>query len=98
MKCLPKGRRLKRGDIVEVEWFDCHSSDRLSLEEINDLADPGVTIAFGIVLRNGVTYLTIASELGADPQTDGFWIEQVPHGSIKQIRLLGKRDIETVQP
>jgi len=98
MRSAARSTKLMPGDIVEVEWFDCHSSDRLSLEEINNLADPGVTIAFGIVLRNGVTYLTIASELGADPQTDGFWIEQVPHGSIKQIRLLGKRDIETVQP
>jgi len=53
----------------------------------------GATVAFGIVLRNGVAYLTIASELGADQLTDGTLVEQIPHGSIKKIRMLGSKEI-----
>jgi len=63
MKSAPCSMKLKRGDVVEVEWFDAHSSDRLSIDEVDELDDPGATVAYGVVLRNGRDYLTIASEL-----------------------------------
>jgi hypothetical protein len=97
MKSAPRSTKLKRGTIVEIEWFDCHSSDRLSLGEVDELDDPAPTVAYGLVLRNGEDYLTIASELGADPFTDGTWVEQIAHGSIRKVRVLGKRGIEPAQ-
>jgi len=80
MKSSPRSSKLKRGDVVEIEWFDCHSSDRLSLGEVDELDDPAPTVAYGLVLRNGGDYLTIASELGADPFTDGAWVDRSPMG------------------
>ena len=97
MKGALRGSKLKRGDVVEIEWFDCHSSDRLSLGEVDELDDPAPTVAYGLVLRNGGDYLTIASELGADPFTDGTWVEQIAHGSIRKVRVLGRREIEPMQ-
>ena len=82
------------GDVVEIEWLDTHSTDRLTREEIDELEDPWPTLAYGVVLRNGPDYVTIASELCLDPGSDGTWIEQIPHGSIKRIRKLGKRRLE----
>lgn len=36
----------------------------------------------------------IASELCLDETSDGTWIEQIPRGTIKKIRKLGKRNVE----
>ena len=88
---------LKRGEIVEVEWLDTHSTDRLTHFEVEDLEEPGPTVAYGIVLRNGSKYLTIASELCLDPVSDGNWVEQIPHGSIRRMRKLGKRNIDLTE-
>jgi hypothetical protein len=87
-------KKSSRGDIVEIEWLDTHSTDRLTHLEIEDLEEPGPTVAYGIVLRNGSKYLTIASELCLDPVSDGNWVEQIPHGSIRKVRMLGRRSIE----
>jgi hypothetical protein len=88
------GKGLSRGDIVEIEWLDTHSTDRLTHSEIEELDEPGPTIAYGIVLRNGADYLTIASELCLDPISDGNWVEQIPHGSIRKVRKLGRNNID----
>ena len=90
-------KRFSRGDIVEIEWFDTHSTDRLTQQEIEDLEQPGATVAYGVVLRNSVWYLTIASELCLDPASDGNWVEQIPHGAIRRFRKLGKRDIDLTE-
>lgn len=50
------GQRI--GDIVEVEWLDTHSTDRLTHFEIEDLDEPEPTVAYGVVIRNGSDYLT----------------------------------------
>ena len=87
-------RRFSRGDILEIEWFDTHSTDRLTQLEVEDLEEPGPTVAYGVVLRSGVRYLTIASELCLDSASDGTWVEQIPYGAIRRFRKLGKRDID----
>ncbi len=88
-------QRVVKGDVVEIEWLDTHSTDRLTHEEIDDLDDPWPTLAYGLVLRNGRDYITLASELCLDPASDGTWIEQIPHGSIKKVRKLGKRNMDS---
>jgi hypothetical protein len=98
MKGALRGLKLKRGDVVEIEWLDTHSSDKLSLDEIEELDDPGLTVAYGIVLRNGRDYLTIASEFCTDLSSDGNYLEQIPHGTIQGIKMLGRREIEPVKP
>ena len=85
---------LQTGDIVEIEWLDTHSTDHLTRDELEELEDPWPTLAYGVVLRNGPGYITIASEFCLDPCSDGTWIEQIPHGTIKRIRRLGKRRFE----
>jgi hypothetical protein len=85
---------IARGDIVEVEWLDTHSTDRLTQIEIEELEEPGPTIAYGIVLRNGSDYLTIASELCFDPVSGGNWVKQIPHGAVRRIKKLGRRGID----
>lgn len=50
------GQRI--GDIVEVEWLDTHSTDRLTHFEIEDLDEPEPTVAYGVVIRNGSDYPT----------------------------------------
>jgi hypothetical protein len=90
-------KKFSRGDIVEIEWFDTHSTDRLTQLEVEDLEEPGSTVAYGIVLKNGSKYLTIASELCLEPVSDGNWIEQIPHGAIRRFRKLGKRDIDLTE-
>ena len=84
----------RKGDIVEIEWLDTHSTDRLTQLEIEELDEPWPTVAYGIVLRNGPRYLTIASELCLDSGSDGTWVEQIPHGSVKKVRKLGRRNLE----
>lgn len=95
MKNGSNSRKLKLGDIVEVEWYDTHGIEKLTIEEIINLDDPCTTIAFGIVLRNGTRYLTIASEISSDLSTDGNYLEQIPHGTIEGIRVFGKRKLES---
>ena len=90
-------KKFSRGDIVEIEWFDTHSTDRLTHLEIEDLKEPGPTVAYGVVLRTGVWYLTIASELCLDSASDGTWVEQIPYGAIRRFSKLGKRDIELTE-
>jgi hypothetical protein len=92
-KANGKSRKLKPGDIVEIEWYDTHGLERLSMDEIAELDDPEATVAYGIVLRNGSRYLTIASELCTDLSSDGNYLEQIPHGTIQRIRILGRRII-----
>ena len=91
-----KSRKLKPGDIVEVEWLDTHGLERLSMDEIAELEDPDATVAYGIVLRNGSRYLTIASELCTDLSSDGNYLEQIPHGTILRARVLGKRRVTDI--
>jgi len=83
----------KKGDIIEIEWYDTHSTERLTHDEIEDLEDPSPTIAYGIVLRNGPRYITIASEVCTDPFSDGSWVEQIPRGAIRKARRLGRRSL-----
>jgi len=90
-------KRFSRGDIVEIEWFDTHSTDRLTHSEIEELEEPGPTVAYGVVLRSGVRYVTIANELCLDTASDGNWVEQIPHGAIRRFRKLGKRDIDLTE-
>lgn len=86
-------RRLKKGMVVEIEWRDCHSTDHLSFDEIEQLTDPGITIAYGVVIRNSEHYVAIASEVCTNPLSDGNWVEQIPHGAIQRVRLLGDRQL-----
>jgi len=37
---IQNGKRLSRGDIVEIEWLDKHPTDRLTHLEIEDLVSP----------------------------------------------------------
>jgi len=97
VKANSRGRKLKPGDIVEVEWFDTHGLERLSIEEVAELEDPGATVAYGIVLRNGRKYLTIASELCTDLSSDGNYLEQIPHGTIQKIRVFGRRAVTELE-
>jgi len=94
VKANDKSRKLKPGDIVEVEWLDTHGLERMSMDDIAELEDPESTVAYGIVLRNGSRYLTIASELCTDLSSDGNYLEQIPHGTIQMIRVLGRRAVE----
>ena len=86
--------KLARGDIVEIEWYDTHSTERLTHDEIEDLEDPSPTLAYGLVLRNGPRYITIASEICTDPFSDGSCVEQIPHGAIRKARKLGRKSLD----
>jgi hypothetical protein len=90
-----EARRLVRGDIVEVEWYDTHSTERLTHEDIDDLEEPAPTLAYGLVLKNGPAYITLASEICLDPFSDGSWVEQIPHGAIRRTKRLSRRALET---
>ena len=85
--------QMSRGDIVGVTWYDTHSSERLTRDEAEQLEDPGFTLAYGVVLRNGPRHLTIASELCMDTLSDVNWIEQIPHGAICGVRHLGRKPL-----
>jgi hypothetical protein len=89
-------KKLKPGDIVEIEWLDTHSTDRLSMDELQEMDDPGPTIAYGVVIKNSQDYVTIASELCLDPFSDGNWVEQIPHGTISTIRILARRRLDNL--
>jgi hypothetical protein len=90
---LNRNRKLKGGDIVEIEWRDTHSTDRVSLDEVAELDDPCTTMTYGIVLKNTREYITVANEICAETSSDGTWIEQIPHCSIKGAKVLGKRNL-----
>ena len=89
---LTNTKNLVIGEIVEIEWLDTHSTERLTPEEIEGLEDPSPTLAYGLVLKNSQKYVTIASELCLDLDSDGTWVEQIPHSSIHKARKLGRRN------
>lgn len=38
---------IKVGDVVAIEWHDVHAYERIRLDEIRDLEEPGVTHCWG---------------------------------------------------
>ncbi len=87
-RCLSP-RRLKLGDVVSIEWRDAISMDRVSIDELGDLEEPGITRCWGVVVRKSRRYLFIASEIG-DSESDSMWVEALPYKLVDRCRVLDK--------
>jgi len=80
-------RKLKVGDVVEIEWADVHAYERIEMNELDDLEEPGTTRCWGVVVKMSERYLFIASEIG-DADSDGMWLEAIPYNIIVKYSLL----------
>jgi len=80
-----------------VEWLDTHSTDRITRSDIEELDEPGPTVAYSIILRNGNKYLTLASEICLDPVFDDNSVERIPQGAIWEIRKLERRNLNPIE-
>ncbi len=80
------------GDVVAIEWLDAHEFERIRMDEIDDLDEPGLTRCWGAVVRKSERYLFIASEIG-DGESDGVWIEALPYGMIESCKVIDHIDL-----
>jgi len=87
-RCLSP-RRLKLGDVASIEWRDAISMDRVSIDEIGNLEEPGITRCWGVVVRKTRRYLFIASEVG-DSESDSMWVEALPYRIIDRCKVLDR--------
>lgn len=78
---------LEIGDVVAIEWYDVHSYERIELSEIDELEEPEATRCWGAVVRKGINFLFIASEIG-DRASDGIWIEALPYSMIETCKVI----------
>ena len=85
-------RRLKLGDVVSIEWRDAISMDRVSIDELGDLEEPGITRCWGVVVRKSRRYLFIASEIG-DSESDSMWVEALPYKLVDRCRVLDRTQL-----
>lgn len=80
------------GDVVAIEWLDAHEFERIRVDEIDHLDDPGLTRCWGAVVRKSERYLFIASEIG-DRESDGVWIEALPYGMVRSCKVIDHIDL-----
>lgn len=84
--------KIKVGDIVAIEWLDVHEYERIRIDEIRDLEEPGITRCWGAVVRITGNYLFIAHEIG-DSDSDGVWVEALPYRMIRSCWVMDGIDI-----
>ncbi len=81
--------KVQVGDIIDVQWSDVHSFERIRMDEIADMAEPEATRCWGAVVRKGAKYLFIASEIG-DRDSDGAWVEALPYKMIEFCKVIDR--------
>lgn len=79
---------VKIGDVVAIEWLDVHAYERIRMDEIGDLEEPGATRCWGAVVRLSEKYIFIAHEIG-DNDADGVWVEALPYRIIRSCDIIG---------
>jgi hypothetical protein len=85
-------RKLKLGDVASIEWRDAISMDRVSIDEIGEIEEPGITRCWGVVVRKSRRYLFIASEVG-DSESDSMWVEALPYRIIERCKVLDRTQL-----
>ena len=88
--------KIKVGDVVAIEWLDVHAYERIRLDEIRDLEEPGVTRCWGAVVRLSEKFILIAHEIG-DNDADGVWIEALPYGMIRSCNIISCVEVDLKQ-
>lgn len=88
--------KIKVGDVVAIEWLDVHAYERIRLNEIEDLEEPGATRCWGAVVRLSEKFIFIAHEIGVN-DADGVWVEALPYGIICSCDIIGCVVIELRQ-
>ena len=84
-------RQLRLGDVASIEWRDAISMERVSVDEIRDIEEPGITRCWGMVVRKTKKYLFVASEVG-DRESDSLWVEALPYKLIERCKILEKAE------
>ena len=88
-KGIVSPRCLRVGDVASIEWRDAISMDRVSIDEIGVIEEPGITRCWGVVVRKSRRYLFIASEVG-DSESDSMWVEALPYRIIERCKVLDR--------
>jgi len=88
--------KIKVGDIVAIEWLDVHAYERIRMDEIRELEEPGATRCWGAVVRLSEKFIFIAHEIG-DNDADGVWVEALPYGMIRSCDVIGSVEIDFKQ-
>lgn len=83
---------VKIGDVVAIEWLDVHAYERIRLDEIDELDEPGATRCWGAVVRMSKNFIFIAHEIG-DSEADGVWVEALPYGMIQKVEKIGRIEV-----
>jgi len=82
-------RQLRIGDVASIEWRDVTSMDRITMDEVQEIEEPGITRCWGMVVRKTRKYLFVASEVG-DRESDSLWVEVLPYKLIERCKILEK--------
>jgi len=84
-------RQLRIGDVASIEWRDVTSMDRITMDEVQEIEEPGITRCWGMVVRKTRKYLFVASEVG-DSESDSLWVEVLPYKLIERCKILEKAE------
>ena len=84
-------RQLRIGDVASIEWRDVTSMDRITMDEVQEIEEPGITRCWGMVVRKTRKYLFVASEVG-DRESDSLWVEVLPYKLIERCKILEKAE------
>jgi len=84
-------RQLRIGDVASIEWRDVTSMDRITMDEVQEIEEPGITRCWGMVVRKTRKYLFVASEVG-DHESDSLWVEVLPYKLIERCKILEKAE------
>jgi hypothetical protein len=85
---------LEAGMIVELEWTDVQGMERLTMEELQSIPDPGPTLTWGVVVKVNPKSLVLAHEIG-DDGSDGCHASIYPFKLIESAKLVGRIDLRT---
>ena len=84
-------RQLRIGDVASIEWRDVTSMDRITMDEVQEIEEPGITRCWGMVVRKTRKYLFVASEVG-DRESDSLWVKVLPYKLIERCKILEKAE------
>jgi hypothetical protein len=84
-------RQLRIGDVASIEWRDVTSMGRITMDEVQEIEEPGITRCWGMVVRKTRKYLFVASEVG-DSESDSLWVEVLPYKLIERCKILEKAE------
>ena len=88
--------QLQVGDIIELEWTDVQGMERLTMDELQAVLDPGPTLTWGAVVKVNPESIVLAHEIG-DDGSDGCHASIYPLRVITSAKLIGRTTLQVIR-